>query len=363
MLLQPETVPMFLRSLASTLSRRFPINVAGDPHVSPTQQPYIHSVVSLLPLPGSSQSAAPPSAAPLEHVALDMDYEPYLHATHLAPLQLIQALLPLLRTSPARARDRGARSVVVCVPAPGSRPFTGVRAMSAAATRAALDVLRREVAASAGAPVRVVTVDVGAVATAPADAPGTVDAWTPSERAAYGASFATLLEEGLKPRRVTGADVFAHTLVGVVGGGRPHTPTALGLALWRVRGWLRRDTLIVGAGVRTYGLPPALLDALLNLPAVLIGIRNALLPILPFIRTPPVRARTRSPPAATQPVQARRMIEAAESESSGASAPASDVEADVESNGEQDSGPEHGSDGTASGVASMASSWVDVDEA
>jgi hypothetical protein len=126
---------------------------------------------------------------------------------------------------------------------------------------------------------------------------------------------------------------------------------------------------------RTYAyasnLPPFLLDALLNLPYILLSIRNALIPIQPYIRDPP-----RSKPTSTQPAPAaRKLIEAgpesspSESGKSEASAhghhegPSSDIEtgseADVESNTEHDSGAEHDS-GTESGTASMANSWVDV---
>jgi hypothetical protein len=125
--------------MASALSRRFPINIAGDPHVSPSTQPYLHSVISLLSLPSSSSSAIPPAPAPLEHLALDSAYLPYLQATHITPLHVIQALLPLLRSSPSRARDsRTTRNLVICTPATDGRvglPFASARAMSAVEVR------------------------------------------------------------------------------------------------------------------------------------------------------------------------------------------------------------------------------------
>src|SRR5882762_3488646 len=135
---QAATVPIFLRSLASTLSRRFPINAPGDPHPSLAFQPYIQSIISLLTLP--SHFSLPP--APLEHVDLRSDYSRYLNATHVTPLQVIQALLPLLRANPARARDaatnnKGKKNIVVCIPAVDARvglPFAAPQAMSAAAT-------------------------------------------------------------------------------------------------------------------------------------------------------------------------------------------------------------------------------------
>ncbi|KAL1944414.1 hypothetical protein VTO73DRAFT_2844 [Trametes versicolor] len=105
---EPEMIPYFLRSLASTMSRRFPITAAGDPHASPTTHIYLHSVVSLLSLP--SHNITPPPA-PLEHLSLHGDYLPYLQATHVVPLQVLQALLPLLRATPARARDARANGL------------------------------------------------------------------------------------------------------------------------------------------------------------------------------------------------------------------------------------------------------------
>ena len=120
-------IPYFLRSLASTMSRRFPVTTAGDPHVSPSAQLHLHSAISLLTLP-SPASAPPPAPAPLEHLDLRTNgaYLAYLQATHLTPLHVLQALLPLLRASPARARDAlangsGKHSIVVCLPATDAR--------------------------------------------------------------------------------------------------------------------------------------------------------------------------------------------------------------------------------------------------
>jgi hypothetical protein len=101
---------------------------------------------------------------------------------------------------------------------------------------------------------------------------------------------------------------------------------------------------------------------------MLLSIRNALLPIQPYISNPP-RVKPATPPPTTAPT-ARRLIgsvpESSQSEGETNEAHAagtheatlSDVEtgseADVESNTEHDSGAERESS------ASMASSWVDV---
>ncbi|KAJ2967894.1 hypothetical protein NUW54_g13373 [Trametes sanguinea] len=131
---EPQMIPYFLRSLASTMSRRFPITAAGDPHAPAAAHLYVHSIVSLLSLPSPS-TALPP--APLEHVNLHGEYLSYLQATHIAPLQLLQALLPLLRATPARAKDAranglGRQSSVVCLPAIDARRLC-VGSMSCAA--------------------------------------------------------------------------------------------------------------------------------------------------------------------------------------------------------------------------------------
>lgn len=129
------------------------------------------------------------------------------------------------------------------------------------------------------------------------------------------------------------------------------------------------------------------MDILLNIPSILIGIRNALLPIQPYIR-PPVpasaTARTRSGPSTpgSEALALRKQITAAADESSLSETESvsaremepprraeivSDVEtgseADVESNTEHDSGAEGtGREGAehATGMNSMTSSWVNL---
>lgn len=253
--MQPATVPIFLRSLASTLSRRFPITAAGDPYVPTPYHPLVHSVISLLTLPTGSVHCTP---APLEQISLRSTYLPHLLSTHIAPLQTIQALLPLLRTDASRAR--GQKSIILCLPAADARvglPFGGVSAMSAAATLRAADVLRREIAAAHSMnAIRVVTVDIGEVGPSKSDPSVNVDMdnWTPSERATYGAAFSTLSET--RSSRVP-ADVstFVDNLVAVVSAGTKARCSGkfvlgidVGLMYEKVKDWMRGNRFSIGAG-------------------------------------------------------------------------------------------------------------------
>lgn len=349
-------IPYFLRSLASTMSRRFPITAAGDPHALPTTHLYLHSVVSLLSLP--SHNITPPPA-PLEHLNLHGDYLPYLQATHIVPLQVLQSLLPLLRASPARAKDAranglGRQSIVVCLPATDARvglPFASAQAMSAAATLRAVDVLRREIraaglsglgsdAAESMRNIKVTVVDVGVVGPVSADESAddlktVVDEWTPSERTAYGAAFGSMLEHSGHTairRKPSHVGDFVETIVDVVSSGRKSrhglSPHILRRGLGILHELVRGDRVVVGAGgtyhlrplpsfercnadyMRTAGtyalasyLPAFLLDALLNVPYIIVSIRNALLPIPPRVigALPPVTtAAAPAPPPAQQ---------------------------------------------------------------
>ncbi len=265
---QPEMIPFFLRSLASTMSRRFPLTAAGDPHAVPTTHLFVQSVISLLTLPSSTNV---PSPAPLEHLNLRGTYQDYLQATHITPLQVIQALLPLLRSSPARARDAlanglGKQSIVVCLPATDARvglPFGSAQAMSAAATLRGVEVLRREIraASSSGTSgtaeamrnIRVVVVDVGAVGeaiTAPTSdsALKSIDKWTPAEQAAYGAAFGSQLEQGIR-RNPSDTSVFVDAIVDVVSNGRKGGRACRSYpAFAALRQFVRGDRIVVGAG-------------------------------------------------------------------------------------------------------------------
>ncbi|KAH7926637.1 hypothetical protein BV22DRAFT_1032635 [Leucogyrophana mollusca] len=316
---EPGTIPIFLRSLASTLSRRFPIRAAGDPYAATPFHPLVHSIISLLTLPTPSIHTAP---APLEQLSLRSTYLPHLLSTHIAPLQALQNLLPLLRADAQRS-PHARKSVILCLPAADARvglPFGGVSAMSAAATLRAADVLRREAATAQGMnSIRIVTVDVGAVGRPAANTEAAnavaMDDWTPSEKATYGPAFVALSEAGYGMSRTPeDVGVFVDRIVSVVSGG---TKTAgasrtlfgigIGAGYEKVKDWVHGDRIAVGAGATTYTLasflPPILLDGLLNLPHVLIGLRNRLLPVPPAQVYPaPEPPRTAPAPAAASGV-------------------------------------------------------------
>ncbi|KAF7322460.1 Protein kinase domain-containing protein [Mycena chlorophos] len=363
-----STVTTFLRSLSAALARRFPINAAGDPFASPSSHPYIHSIISLLSL------APPPVHAPLEHISLRSAYLPYLNATHVVPLQVVQALLPMLRTGP-----RSNKSIVVCLPATAARvglPFNSMQSMSVASTLRAVEVLRREVQiasltdkSEAMKNIRVVVADVGAFNIGPLDTflpPNEVyramEGWSSSEKLTYGPSFASLshsvAEQATKPswrstfddnhsygapRKPTDVSVFVNSIVGTVSNGQfGLTIFGVGLGFGRIRNWLRGDRYSIGAGAGTYKfaslLPPMFLDALISIPHLLIGLRNALLPTQPFVRPPrnlpAVEKREVAPglSAVVPPATA-----AAESSASETSEHETGSEADVESNSGIDS--------------------------
>lgn len=292
---EPGTIPIFLRSLASTLSRRFPITAAGDPYAATPYHPLLHSIISLLTLPIPSIHTAP---TPIEQLSLRSTYLPHLLSTHFAPLQALQALLPLLRADAKRACGR--KSIIVCLPAADARvglPFGGVSAMSAAATLRALDVLRREVAVGQGmSSIRVVAVDVGVVGETPVSALANslaMDDWTSSEKATYGQAFAALGETSMRQsRRPEDVSVLVNNIIGVVSAGtktKMASQTILGIRVGvgyeKIRDWIRGDRFAVGAGAGTYTfasfLPGMLLDGLLSLPHILVGVRNRLLPVPP----------------------------------------------------------------------------------
>ncbi|KAI0312381.1 hypothetical protein OF83DRAFT_1067259 [Amylostereum chailletii] len=357
----PETISVFLRSMASSLSKRFPINAAGDPHASPASLPYIHSVVSLLGL----SSPLSPSPAPLEHLDLYNEYMPYLTATHITPLQVIQALLPLMRTSPARAQDaasngKSKKSIVVCVPAADARvglPFASASAMSAAATARGVEVLRPEIrmAASTGdlpsmADINVIVTDVGAIESPITnhrraigyDAHQNMEAWTPSERMAYGPAYASIVEgpDPVARRKPASVHVFVDGLVDIVLHGHKRRVSVFGipLPLGLLTQWVSGGRYAVGAGATTYSLasylPRATLDAILNLPYLLLSIRNTLLPIPPrVISSGPRSLPTASPAAPVTPGPASTTAQDSPPTSDQDHDSENGSEADVESNG------------------------------
>ncbi|CAL1705225.1 unnamed protein product [Somion occarium] len=311
---EPETVTLFLRSLSSTMSRRFPITAAGDPHAHPSTHTYIQSIISLLTLP--DQDEIPPFG-PLEHLSLRDEYLPYLQTTHITPLRVIQGLLPLLRTTPARSRDtlsnnQGKKSVIVCLPVTDARvglPFASAQAMSAAATQRAAEVLRRELRISSAAKssaalknIKVVTIDVGSIGDKYEsqvsgdgdEALVTMQDWSESERDAYGRAFSNLATNGPRlgvRRRPSDASVFVNAIVKVIKDGRDDAGFNLPLRLSRFWEWIRGNHVTVGAGAGTYAiasrLPTLVLDSLLAFPHILISIRNALLLTPPTVPDPP----------------------------------------------------------------------------
>lgn len=223
--------------------------------------------------------------APLEHISLRNTYLPYLNATHITPLQVIQALLPLLRTGPARSQDKGKKSIIICLPATDAcvgLPFASVQAMSAASTLRAVEILRREINIAALTDhsesmknIKVVVVDVGAF-----DVPNilpseglykAMEGWSASEKVTYGPAFASMLPDNSAPahvprwesirnmfrdeyrygvpRQSTDLSVFVDNIVGVVSGGRHgYLVFGVGLGLGRIRNWIRGERFSVGAG-------------------------------------------------------------------------------------------------------------------
>ena len=259
--------------------------------------------------------------------------------THVTPIRALQALLPILRTNPSRARDsvsnsHGSKSIIVCVPATDARvglPFSSAQAMSAAATLRGIEVLRREINAAALTDttdsmknISVVVVDVGSFSSSnapplsPQDLHKTLEDWTPAEKVAYGSAFSSILEQrrqyGVR-RKPTDVSHLVNALVEVVSGGQKGSgrPVALGLGLGKLRNWIRGDRFAIGAGGKffiihnttmfgvysgltwfpagTYTmasyLPSYILNTLLAIPHFLISARNALLPITPQPFLPP----------------------------------------------------------------------------
>ncbi|KAF8911028.1 hypothetical protein CPB84DRAFT_1763166 [Gymnopilus junonius] len=363
---EPATVPIFLRSLSAALSRKFPIKAAGDPYASPSTMPYIHSIISLLTL----SAPVPYTNAPFEHVSLQNTYLPYLTATQITPLQVIQALLPLLRTVSARSRDKGKRSIIVCLPAMDARvglPFASVQAISAAGTLRGVEVLRREIRIAAMADksdsmqnINVVVIDVGTFsigvsfnALPPEGIYKSMEDWTASEKVIYGPAFISVMGEKPQvtsrmgrlrsllnggyvysiPRKETDLSVFADNIVGVVSGGR-HDPSlfGVGLGIGRLRHWVRGERFSIGAGASTYKfashLPTLVLDGLLNLPYFLISLRNRLLPTQPF-RAP---STVDLPPPVTAKQEKAKDVQTSEEVQESTTEFETSSDADIESN-------------------------------
>ncbi|KAI0273417.1 hypothetical protein BC834DRAFT_853716 [Gloeopeniophorella convolvens] len=361
---EPAAIPIFLRSLAATLSQRFPINVHGDPHASPSAHPYIHSVVSYLSFHPGKMS----TFAPLEHLQLQSDYIPFLTATHIVPLQIIQALLPLMRNSPSRTRDavangHGKRSIVVCVPLADARvglPFSGTHSMAAVATLRAVEVLRREVriAAMTGrsegmGDINVVSVEVGVldlpVDTRMVDAyhEEPTESWTPSEQMAYGTAYKATLTEERRQRilaETPKAEVFVDKVVEIVSFGRALTVSLFGFRLYLgpVFDWLRGNRYSVGAGVGLWSyVPGGLLDAFINTPYYIVshhkGAEGTRVGVPPPAPGPaPAQVHSAAAPLPVAPAAAapgpKEAVDSAQTSEHERDASENGSEADVESN-------------------------------
>ncbi|KAK7034022.1 hypothetical protein VNI00_012453 [Paramarasmius palmivorus] len=330
---KPDTIPVFLRSLSSTLSRKFPLTAKGDVYANGRDNT-IHSIISFLSLPS-------PSPTPLECLDLQSAYLPHLVSTHITPLTVIQNILPLLR-SPTNANHgkNKNRNIIVCLPSTSHAgiPFTSASAMPVAATQVGLNILRREIhsASLTGKTegmkgIRVVTVDIGSFSVGgKARGEGEVlkemSTWTASEKLTYGPAFAEILGS-TRGRRPSNPDVFVKRIVGLI---EPREWSCL---------WLRKQRIAVGAGALTYRLashlPTSVLDVVLAIPHFLVGVRNRLLPGQPFVLPPPA---TQSAPQQPPPAQSE------EEEDTGS-------EAEVASNYSGD---------VSSGVEGVESSWVSL---
>ena len=208
---------------------------------------------------------------------------PHVIRTHITPLRVIQALLPLFRRGsrfPGEGTTR--KSIIVCVPAMAARvgvAFASEEAMSATATVKAIEILRRELKAFASqntsdgvvAP-KVVLVDVGVVTLSrhrpvpplAYDHGTLMQSWSASEKAAYAAALGTTLEQSQStPRKPAHVSVFVDALVGTVSDGTRGRGYGFGhkfglnwsvagkvvLSGWgRIRTWFRGDRFSIGAG-------------------------------------------------------------------------------------------------------------------
>ncbi|KZV90087.1 hypothetical protein EXIGLDRAFT_720664 [Exidia glandulosa HHB12029] len=317
---QTDALPNFLRSLNATLSIRFPTNTPGDPYLPPSSPhpPYIHALVSLLAL----EQQLP---APVE--ALEGQAE-HLQRTYLTPLAVIQALIPLLRTTPGPVPQpaKWSRSIVLCTPLPPiSTPYNLSTSATNAATHSLAATLRSELA-SAG--VRVLSVQMRA-SDVRMTASAMMHAWTGSQRNVYGPMFSEVMQA---ERRVMLALPPTYTasltagIINAVSRGAPPAVLAQSFSvkkLWRLvcgtctSQW-RGSAFTLGSGLTTHAmarsLPSVLVDILLAVPVLFASLRNAVLPLPPPPAPAPGstlgRPLPRPPPAPVQ--RERKMIEQAE---------------------------------------------------
>jgi NAD(P)-dependent dehydrogenase (short-subunit alcohol dehydrogenase family) len=152
---QPVSVPVFLRSLSTALSLRFPLHTPGDPFRPSYQMPSLAAVINGLPLLSPPSSLAPLEAQPIPKFA------DAFNRRVLTSIGVVQGCLPLLRQS-----REGDGVVVTLISSATGRvflPFRAIECASDAALVAAMDSLRREVLLSENVKgcVRIVNLDVG----------------------------------------------------------------------------------------------------------------------------------------------------------------------------------------------------------
>ncbi|KAJ3980583.1 hypothetical protein F5890DRAFT_1540638 [Lentinula detonsa] len=368
-------VQEFLRSLASTMARRFPITAPGDPYVSLGEHPYIHSVISLLTLPSPSSSSL---NAPLEHLSLSSTYIAHLTQAQIIPLQTIQALLPLLRNAHVPHTSKDKKTIIVCLPAAqtyAGLPFEGVGSMTAASTSKALDVLRKEISLAKRTGkemmrnISVVEVDVDfgsfgfetTSTSSPQDVYKAMEKWTASEKVTYGPAFASIMTQK-QALGLDGVDVFVNTIVRVVGNngrfafGLGSFATRLGLG--KIFHWfnINSSKVLVRAGANTcYNhfislLHPTLSNSLTSFQDFILTTRLFGLRPRATVPLPPDLHRSSTAASASSAVQvADPSLSSLSSEEGG-----SEAEADVESNA---------SDSNAKDTLLAESTWISVPEA
>ncbi|KAH7104030.1 hypothetical protein BKA62DRAFT_695381 [Auriculariales sp. MPI-PUGE-AT-0066] len=289
---QPDQVPHFVRSLQATLGLRFPTSVAGDPYLSSSASsasaggnsaPFVYALISLLPL-------SPIGPAPLE-VHKPATYAAHLQRAHTTPTNVVQSLLPLLRTSVGP--EANGRSILFAVSSQAiafSSAFGGPEVATAAANVAAANVLRAE-----QPDVRILIGHMGDLESSADGA--TYDAHvkrtSPSSRGRF--PYPTTVQSA------------ASALIQAIA-----PPTFLLDIIPLPR--MPRQSIYIGTRARAYAaasyFPEFLRDIILALPAILAGLRNAILPIGPPPRPPITRTSTlRTVTGASQ--GQRRMIESA----------------------------------------------------
>ncbi|KDQ18060.1 hypothetical protein BOTBODRAFT_52866 [Botryobasidium botryosum FD-172 SS1] len=277
-----DSTSIFLRSLSSTLSLRFPTTLAGDPYISNSSNPLsappaLTSLISLLSLTPTAQ--LPESISSL---GSSQAFLPNLVRAQITPLSIVTSILPLFRS---RNRDiKYSKSVILCVPATARVGLAGhgEEAMLAAGLVKGAEVLRRELAQDEDlGDVKVVVVDVGEISAED-------DQGRKQDEGYYWA--------GRKP---SNAKVLGEAL-GTVVRGRFEGEGWAKWAAWWIGGWWRGQRFSVGAGAYTYTLashlPTRFLDTLLAIPHRLTSLHAYIYgqPIVPATPRPPAHTRLSS---------------------------------------------------------------------